>query len=29
MEAVIKLRLATPADLQLLQDWDEQSHVIA
>jgi aminoglycoside 6'-N-acetyltransferase len=28
MEA-IKLRSATPADLKLLQDWDEQPHVIA
>ena len=29
MEAVIKLRSATPADLKLLQEWDEQAHVIA
>ena len=29
MEAVIKLRPATPADLKLLQEWDEQAHVIA
>ena len=29
MEAVIKLRPATPADLELLQEWDEQAHVIA
>src|SRR5918993_1715288 len=26
---VIKLRSATPADLTLLQEWDEQAHVIA
>jgi aminoglycoside 6'-N-acetyltransferase len=28
-EAVIKLRPATLADLELLQHWDEQAHVIA
>lgn len=26
---VIRLRSATPADLELLQEWDEQAHVIA
>src|SRR5918994_2752322 len=29
MEAVSKLRPATPTDLELLQEWDEQAHVIA
>jgi aminoglycoside 6'-N-acetyltransferase len=29
MEGVIKLRPATLADLELLQQWDEQAHVIA
>ena len=29
MEAVIKLRPDTPADLELLRQWDEQTHVIA
>jgi aminoglycoside 6'-N-acetyltransferase len=29
MQGVIKLRPATPADLELLRQWDEQAHVIA
>ncbi len=29
MQGVIKLRPATPADLELLCQWDEQAHVIA
>jgi aminoglycoside 6'-N-acetyltransferase len=29
MEAVIKLRPATPAELKFLQEWDEQAHVNA